>query len=309
MTDTAPEEDAETIRPRSAETGAMQAEPSAAPMAVSAAPDATAPQWGQWGQPPGAPAVFAAAASDPEAAARSARRRRAARRWSAAVGVTLVVGAACAYAATVPKRTDIPGLATAGDGRYDFPPLTLPTLPAGQLKPGDADNAGARHLADIRKLLLPAPHGSAPDAALPGAHGWVSASDTAKLFNDSGEANTLGASGLRHTAAEGWTTASDGATTKVYVLQLADDKAASAVLANLETGLPAGADGNSQSDDLEFSSDSSAPYWTTRTGGASTRYGTFQAGDAVVLVVQSGPAGRPLAPFQQVLLLQDELLG
>ncbi|RKT20190.1 hypothetical protein BX285_4672 [Streptomyces sp. 1114.5] len=87
--------------------------------------------------------------------ARRARRRKAAVRWSCAALVFALAGTGTALAVTAPERTDIPGLATAGDGRYTFPPLTLPPLPSGKAAP---DGKGkALHYADLRYLLLPAP--------------------------------------------------------------------------------------------------------------------------------------------------------
>ena len=74
-----------------------------------------------------------------------------------------VVGVGCAFAVMAPPRTDLPGLKTPSDGRYVFAPLSLPTLAPGQLPPGDLANTGEQHMADIRKLLLPAPRVVADD--------------------------------------------------------------------------------------------------------------------------------------------------
>ncbi|MFE4479322.1 MULTISPECIES: hypothetical protein [Streptomycetaceae] len=100
-----------------------------------------------------------AAAEDPavlaEQEARRTRRRKAAVRWSCAVLVFALAGTGSALAVTAPDRTDLPGLATASDGRYTFAPLTLPPLPAGQEAPDDKGKSP--HHADLRYLLLPAP--------------------------------------------------------------------------------------------------------------------------------------------------------
>ncbi|MFF4922783.1 hypothetical protein ACFY4B_19560 [Kitasatospora sp. NPDC001261] len=100
-----------------------------------------------------------AAAEDPaalaEQEARRTRRRKAAVRWSGAVLVFALAGTGSALAVTAPDRTDLPGLATASDGRYTFAPLTLPPLPAGQEAPDDKGKSP--HHADLRYLLLPAP--------------------------------------------------------------------------------------------------------------------------------------------------------
>ncbi|MER7845718.1 hypothetical protein ABTZ03_17430 [Kitasatospora sp. NPDC096077] len=114
-----------------------------------------------------APAAQAAvpAETEEERAARRTRRRKAAVRWSCAVLVFALAGTGTALAVTAPDRTDIPGLATASDGRYTFPPLALPPLPSGKAAPDlkdkstdkGADQGKHSHQADLRHLLLPAP--------------------------------------------------------------------------------------------------------------------------------------------------------
>ncbi|MFE4517787.1 hypothetical protein ACFRMQ_26750 [Kitasatospora sp. NPDC056783] len=95
------------------------------------------------------PAVLA------EREARRALRRKAAVRRGCAALVFVLAGTGTALAVTAPDRTDLPGLATAGDGRYTFAPLTLPPLPAGHGAPDDKGKSP--HQADLRHLLLPAP--------------------------------------------------------------------------------------------------------------------------------------------------------
>ncbi|MFI6155056.1 hypothetical protein ACIBCA_20445 [Kitasatospora sp. NPDC051170] len=105
------------------------------------------------------------AAAPPDPQARRARRR-AALRWGSATLVFALAGTGTALALTAPERTDIPGLATAGDGRYTFPALALPPLPAGKKAP-DAKN-NVPHWADLRYLVLPAPReAGAPATAQP----------------------------------------------------------------------------------------------------------------------------------------------
>ncbi|MFE6866198.1 hypothetical protein ACFVFS_06545 [Kitasatospora sp. NPDC057692] len=99
--------------------------------------------------------------------ARSTRRRKAALRWGAAAVVCALAGTGSALAVTAPERTDLPGLATKGDGRYTFPPLVLPPLPSGKAAPKENKS---RHAADLRGLLLPVPKeagGSLVPAAFP----------------------------------------------------------------------------------------------------------------------------------------------
>ncbi|MFI6447264.1 hypothetical protein [Kitasatospora sp. NPDC050543] len=104
--------------------------------------------------------VAPAPESEEQRAERRARARRrwlAAARWSAAVLVLGLTGTAAAIGVTTPDRTDLPGLATKGDGRYTYPQLVLPPLPplpSGRSTPGPQD---ARHTADLRLLLLPVP--------------------------------------------------------------------------------------------------------------------------------------------------------
>ncbi|MGW2372149.1 hypothetical protein [Kitasatospora sp. NPDC001683] len=117
-----------------------------------------------------------------EQAARRTRRRKAAVRWSCAVLVFALAGTGTALAVTAPERTDIPGLATADDGRYTFPPLTLPPLPSGKAAPDLKDRSKGLHQADLRYLLLPAPKeagGSVNPPVFPAPTAPASASATA----------------------------------------------------------------------------------------------------------------------------------
>ncbi|MFE7589601.1 hypothetical protein ACFU6K_09375 [Kitasatospora sp. NPDC057512] len=127
------------------------------PPAPGSAPEAgAAPVLEALAAPVAAPV---AAPEDPatlaEREARRTRRRKAAVRWSGAVLVFALAGTGSALAVTAPDRTDLPGLATASDGRYTFAPLTLPPLPAGKEAPDDKGKSP--HHADLRYLLLPAP--------------------------------------------------------------------------------------------------------------------------------------------------------
>ncbi|MFF3005193.1 hypothetical protein ACFVTF_20550 [Kitasatospora sp. NPDC057940] len=110
--------------------------------------------------PAAAPATETPAETPEEHEARLARRsarRRAAARWATATLVFALAGTGAALAVTAPERTDLPGLATPGDGRYTFPPLTLPPLPSGSSAPERTGGKSALHAADLRYLLLPAP--------------------------------------------------------------------------------------------------------------------------------------------------------
>ncbi|MEU1290511.1 hypothetical protein [Kitasatospora sp. NPDC005856] len=127
----------------------------AAPVAAPAAPapvDPAAPADPAAVVDPAAP-VDAAVLAEQEA--RRVNRRKAAVRWGGAALVFALAGTGSALAVTAPERTDLPGLATASDGRYTFAPLTLPPLPAGKSAPDDKGTS--LHHADLRYLLLPAP--------------------------------------------------------------------------------------------------------------------------------------------------------
>jgi len=254
-----------------------------------------------------------------EAAARRSRRRRNALRWIGAVAVTLAVGGGTAFALTIPQRTDMPGLGTPSDGRYAFPQLSLPALPAGQ--PAPASSAGAesgQHLADIRKLLLPKPVGATTQPVKNAVNGWLA--DASPLFIDQDGKQILAEYGLRHTAAASWT-AADNATTTIYLLQFADNKAASGAQSALADGNltaldePAlstaitGVPNNTTAKDLVvLSSGVNGEYSTVKGSGKIAEYGSFVSGDTVAVVTQSGPTSLQFAPFQQVMILQAELL-
>lgn len=55
---------------------------------------------------------------------------RAVARWTAAALVLGGLGAGTAFGINSMERTDVPGLATESDGRWDYPRLSLPALPA-----------------------------------------------------------------------------------------------------------------------------------------------------------------------------------
>lgn len=251
---------------------------------------------------------------DPVAEARRKQRKRNTARWTGAVVLAVAVGAGSAFAVIQPKRTDIPGLATASDGRYVFPALTLPTLDAGLAEPGDIlDNPGEKHLADIRKLLLPAPQGAVQTKSLPGTTGWLPESALVTLANPS-VSETLGEDGLRHTAATGWTTP-DGAATSIYLLQFPDNSAAldggQQFADDLNTQPAGGSTATFPLSGVRPGVSDAKPtvaYYTVAKGGKKTQYGYFVCGDTEVLIVFSAPATVSITPFEQEAQLQAELL-
>lgn len=264
---------------------------------AAAAPDFAAPP-----QPP--VPVFGAEYLIPLPPAK--RKRRFPWRWAGAVVTALAVGAGCAFAVMAPQRTDLPGLHTASDGRYDFAPLELPTLAPGQADPTSSANAGNQHLSDIRKLLLNPPQGAVLDSSLPGATGWVPVSTVAGLFSTSAASpqERFPSDGLRHTAAIGWKTP-DGATTKLYLLQFIDDPAAS------DAGSVVGTFGGSyQTSDQSYAAPGNTSlYYTKKDSGSSTTwYGNAQVGDTQMLIVYTAADSIGMAPFQQEADLQIEML-
>ena len=231
-------------------------------------------------------------------------------RWLGAVVTMLAVGAGCAFAVMAPQRTQLPGLKTASDGRYNFAPLVLPTLAPGQSDPSSPANAGQQHISDIRKLLLSPPEGASPDHSLPGASGWVTNSATIALLNAPTAggptvAEQLGIDGWRHTAGVAWKTP-DGADTKIWLLQFIDSEAAGDA-----NGLFANSDDSSQTTTEEsFTGPGNATvdYSHVVKGSTATWYGQTDIYDTEILVKFTAPASVGITPFQQELDLQIELL-
>ncbi|MER7720315.1 hypothetical protein ABTX99_25820 [Streptomyces flaveolus] len=248
---------------------------------------------------------------------------RAVLRWTAAVAVFAAVGSATAYGITRMERTDVPGLATESDGRWPYPVLTRPPLPAGSPEPFAETNKAGAHYADLRALLLPAPEGAEADKALRGKDGWLATDDFLKEYRDAAERPELRQKlvdhGLRHIAARGWTT-EDGTHTRIYLLQF-DTAAVVDELRNrhlapysapgyavrgteevvADDGFPARAEIN----DLLYSVYvEPEPY-----GAEQVRQAYLGAGDVLAVVVQSRKGGARAVPFQQTVALQSQLLS
>lgn len=253
---------------------------------------------------------------------RDRRVLRAVLRWTAVVAVFAAVGTATAYGISQVDRTHLPGLATAADGRWQYPELTRPPLPAGSPAPFDAANKAGTHYADLRALLLPAPAGATEDKALRGTDGWLPTRTFLAEFEE-GESRTgvegkLAEAGVRHIAARGWTTP-DGTRTRVYLLQFNTAEVVSTqVLADL-------ADYNSPSHQLrgagatvyddDFPAESGVTNVTRHAyteiqpyGDEQVRQAYLSAGDVLALVIQSRKGATPAVPFQQTVVLQSQLL-
>ncbi|NEC29695.1 hypothetical protein G3I20_24700 [Streptomyces sp. SID8111] len=272
-----------------------------------------------------APADAVEAAAVPAAPARvpfrQRRRLRAALRWTAVVTVFAALGAGTAYGITRMERTDVPGLATESDGRWDYPRITKPPLPAGA-RPYDSEDPASGHAADLRALLLPAPAGATEDKALRGKDGWLSTEDFTAVFaekKDRTEAGQLMTDhGLRHAAARGWTT-EDGTRTRIYLLRFATAEVGDAVFGKFVAyGSPSyaltGAEHVQYDDDHPSAADprgvSRYSYDEVKPRGAEhVRQAYVRAGDVVALIVQSRKGTAAALPFRQTVTLQSQLLS
>ncbi|MFD5192282.1 hypothetical protein ACFWMU_29830 [Streptomyces sp. NPDC058357] len=245
---------------------------------------------------------------------------RAVARWTVAAVVLGGLGAGTAFGITSMERTDVPGLATESDGRWDYPQLGLPALPAGSPRPYSDGNVAEIHHADLRRLLLPAPVGATVDKKLDG--GWVSTEQYLSEYakdSRSDIAQTLKDSAPRHVAARGWTMP-DGTSTRIYLVQFnstafaqhfMDSTSGSGSEVPLvgapETVLDEGWSGAGKVPGTSsYVYDEAKPY-----GEARVRQGYVVAGDTLALVVQSrkGEESTPGVPFHQTVILQNQLLG
>jgi hypothetical protein len=303
-----------------------QAEPQAEPQVASrndapvAEPQAVAvPQ-------PVAPPVTAGAGEPqvpPVKVKKDRRVLRAVLRWTAATVVFAAVGSSVAYGITGMERTDVPGLATRADGRWDYPTITKPPLPSGSPGPFAKSNKAGAHYADLRKLLLPAPKGAEPDAALRGEDGWLPRKTFLAQFAEKLDRDAIGRplsdNAVRHIAARGWTTA-DGTHTRIYLLQfntaaVAEDLL-SGDLVSWDSARYAlsGAAVTERDEDFperaEVDDVTRYPYTESKPYGAEqVREAYLSAGDTIALVVQSRKGVAKAIPFQQTVVLQSQLLG
>ncbi|WP_405715164.1 MULTISPECIES: hypothetical protein [unclassified Streptomyces] len=258
---------------------------------------------------------------DPAPAPKPSRRvLRAVARWTVAALVLGGFGAGTAFGITSMERTDVPGLATGSDGRWDYPELSLPALPAGSPRPYSDGNVAEIHHADLRRLLLPAPAGAIVDKKLDG--GWVSTEQYLSEYvkgERSDLTRTLKDSAPRHVAARGWTMP-DGTSTRIYLVRfnstafaqyfmdsIAGNGSDVPVVGAPETVLDEGWSGAGKVEGTSsYVYEEAKPY-----GEAQVRQGYVVAGDTLALVVQSrkGKEGTPGVPFHQTVILQNQLLG
>ncbi|WP_327409475.1 hypothetical protein OG458_22965 [Streptomyces sp. NBC_01281] len=319
--DTRPAEDTTSAfvpQPRSEPLTPTATEPAATEPAATepAAPGFVVPP------PPVAPPLVGEPQEPPVKVKKDRRVLRAVLRWTAATVVFAAVGASAAYGITRMERTDVPGLATEADGRWDYPAITKPPLPSGSPGPfAGADKSGV-HSADLRALLLPAPKGAKADASLRGDDGWLSSKAFLSQYAEKVDRETVGQMltdyAVRHIAARGWTTP-DGTRTRIYLLQF-DTAAVAEELASTKLANYGGAQyaltgaatterdehfpAASEIDDItRFAYTESKPY-----GPEQVREAYLSAGDTIALVVQSHKGTAPAVPFQQTVVLQSQLL-
>ncbi|MFF7779708.1 hypothetical protein ACFZCG_35460 [Streptomyces tanashiensis] len=264
--------------------------------------------------------------TDPAEAAQPAEPRKSRKpllwgivRWTAAVLVCGGVGAGTAMGITAMERTDVPGLATESDGRWEYPRLALPALPEGVLRPYSDGNDGEIHHADLRKLLLPAPAGATVDPKLKG--GWAGTDSYLALLRESDRGTVkeyLADSALRHVAARGWTTP-DGTTTRIHLLRFSSVAFAEAFKDDVtrevskSSRLPLGVEAvkiDMSVQDVDVPNLSVYAYQEEKPyGPEQTRWAYIQAGDTFGVVTQTRKGGTLTVPFQQTVALQSQLLG
>ncbi|MEU3556878.1 hypothetical protein [Streptomyces fragilis] len=266
----------------------------------------------------------AAAGAERAKPARDHRRLlRAVGRWTAAAVVFAAVGTGAAYGITSMERTDVPGLATEPDGRWDYPELVRPPLPEGSPAPFADDNPAGAHHADLRALLLPAPEGATADKELAGdENGWLKKKAFLAAFEkDTREdlSQLLTDNGLRHIAARGWTMP-DGTRTEIYLLHFnTAEQVEAGVWDSMATYgepgfLPAGTEA--------WEADESWPakaaladvpllaYLEVKPyGDEQSRHAYLNAGDTLAVITQTRKGTAPAVPFQQTVVLQSQLLG
>ncbi|MFJ9032081.1 hypothetical protein ACIRQP_26865 [Streptomyces sp. NPDC102274] len=251
------------------------------------------------------------------------QRRRRRGRTTLLIAAAAVLGiVAGTYGIGSMERTDVPGLATRDDGRWDYPRLSLPALPAGSPRPFTRGNAGEIHYADLRELLLPAPAGATADKKLAG--GWVSTEQYVSEYAEDQRAGlrlALRDYAVRHIAARGWTMP-DGTSSRIYLLRFqsvafAQEFKDMEIDSGADAGAPLVGAPTTEIDAgwSELARDAvkgtttevfvePAPY-----DGTQVRQAYVVAGDALALIVHEKKGGAPVAPFRQTAILQNQLLG
>ncbi|GHH04123.1 hypothetical protein [Streptomyces rubradiris] len=264
------------------------------------------------------------AVAPPAAAVRKDRRAlRAALRWTAVAAVFCLVGAGSAYGVSRMERTDLPGLATASDGRWDYPELVRPPLPPGSPGPLEASNRTGTHYADLRALVLPAPRGATVEPGPGGTDGWLPVKDFLADYatgeNRRELAQKLTDHGLRRIAGRGWTTP-DGTRTRIRLLRFGTATVSETLLSGhlANAGAPIFPVRGAEYYALDETFPPGArmkgvtlfPYTEAEPYGAEqVRQAYFVAGDTIAVITQTRKGGVNAVPFRQTVTLQTELLS
>ncbi|MEC4576073.1 hypothetical protein [Streptomyces virginiae] len=269
----------------------------------------------------------------PPAPPKDRRALRAALRRTAAVAVFAAVGAGVAYGITVPERTDIPGLSTEGDGRWTFPKLSPPALPAGAPLPQGPDNKDGTHYAQLTGLLVPAPQGAkADDAVKADKDGTVPVDSFLEEYAPEAREElktSLEWDGLRQIVGRGWTMP-DGTRTHVYLLRFhssgfvdafrgcdtnADLNGVSALDLDDVWSKTKNTQMNSTALDFPGAANFDGTYLSVYqemkpvTGEEQTKVGCLRTGDVLGMVVQTRKGEVAPVPFHQTVILQSQLLS
>ncbi|MEV6681749.1 hypothetical protein AB0N09_33490 [Streptomyces erythrochromogenes] len=308
-------------------------EPEPAPRTEPAPTAEAAPQAQTQAAPVAAPAPEASPWAAPAAPPKDRRALRAALRWTAAVAVFAAVGAGVTYGITVPERTDLPGLATEGDGRWTFPQLSPPPLPAGAPLPQGPDNKDGTHYAQLTGLLMPAPQGAkADDAVKADKDGAVPVDSFLEEYAPEAREKlktSLEWDGLRQIVGRGWTTP-DGTRTHVYLLRFhssgfvdafkgCDTNAQLNGVSALDLDDVWSKAKNTQMNSTALDFPGAANFDGTDlsvyqemkpvTGEEQTKVGCLRTGDVLGMVIQSRKGEVAPVPFHQTVILQSQLLS
>ncbi|MEW1720937.1 hypothetical protein [Streptomyces sp. NPDC093109] len=265
--------------------------------------------------------VVTEAAPAPPAPAPPRRVLRAVARWTVAVAVFAGLGGGVAYGVTSMERGDVPGLSTRSDGRWDYPRLTLPALPAGAPRPYTEGNMAQIHYADESDLLLPAPAGAIPDKKLTGGRVGVArllAEFDVERRTELGD--VLRDHGVRQVSARGWTMP-DGTASRIHLVrfpsvghaysfvheEIIEQLYGGPVTAGEDTEQdPGWPDGGAEAvlNTTAYVFREPEPY-----GATQLRQAYVLAGDMVAVITHEKKGGTPAVPFHQTVILQNQLLG
>ncbi|SDL10143.1 hypothetical protein [Streptomyces indicus] len=241
---------------------------------------------------------------------------RAVARWTLAVLVFGGAGAGTAYGITSMERTDVPGLATQADGRWDYPALKLPALPEGKPRPFGEANPGEIHHAALTDLMLDAPKGAKDDTGPKAVTGKEFAGLYAK--DSRGEvANGLRDYGIREIVSRSWT-APDGTQSRIYLVRFPSVGYADGFLDEILS--PAGDAGReiegvgatvvdekweNPREDIETQL---YMYDSAPEDKGDDRVAYLASGDTIGVIVQTRKGGAERVPFHQTVVLQTQLL-